>query len=69
MGCWMIIKGEYKYIKWLRFDDQAELYDIAAVPLEQNNLINRWSLVSVIEDFEKGIKRETIGSFRSFRMS
>ena len=35
----VVIAGDYKYIKWLRFDE-AELYDLAKDPFEQKNLIN-----------------------------
>jgi len=33
-----IIQGNLKYIRWLRYDDQAELYDLAEDPRELNNL-------------------------------
>jgi len=34
----VIIKDQFKYIKWLRFD-KAELYDLNSDPYEMNNLI------------------------------
>ena len=34
----VVVEPEYKYIKWLRFD-QAELYQLSSDPYEQRNLI------------------------------
>lgn len=35
----VVLSDTYKYIKWLRFEE-AELYDLAKDPFEQNNLIH-----------------------------
>lgn len=35
-----IISGDYKYIKWLRYEGEDELYDLAADPGELRNLAN-----------------------------
>ncbi len=52
----VIIKGKYKYIKWIRYEDQAELYDLEADPLEMDNLIDDQSLVKVIEDLKSELR-------------
>lgn len=56
----VIIKGKYKYIKWLRFEDQAELYDIEADPLEMENLIADTLLAGVIEDLKKELREKQL---------
>jgi arylsulfatase A-like enzyme len=30
--------GRYKYIRWIRYDDASELYDLESDPFEQRNL-------------------------------
>lgn len=44
----VVVSEDYKYIKWLRFDE-AELYDLAKDPYEQKNLINDVSYKKVVE--------------------
>jgi len=36
----VVIRDGYKYIHWLRFEDQTELYDLAADPYEMTNRVH-----------------------------
>lgn len=47
-----ILKGNYKYIKWLRYDGEAELYDLSADPYEQHNLIADKPSQAVLADLK-----------------
>jgi len=45
----VILSNEYKYIKWLRYDE-AELYNLKTDPYEQKNLIKDPSYQKLIEE-------------------
>ena len=36
----VVLRDNYKYIKWIRFENQDELYDLESDPFEMNNLVN-----------------------------
>lgn len=44
----VVITDQFKYIKWLRFDE-AELYDLTNDPFEQNNLIDDSSYQYIVK--------------------
>ncbi len=43
----VVVEPDYKYIKWLRFD-QAELYQLSSDPYEQRNLIQDTRMQSIL---------------------
>ncbi len=53
----VVLKDNYKYIKWIRFEDEAELYDLAADPYEMNNLIDEASLKEVVREMEEELRK------------
>ncbi len=53
----VVRKGKYKYIRWLRFDNMDELYDLEADPYEQNNIIKDTSVNEVLQDMKKELAR------------
>jgi N-acetylglucosamine-6-sulfatase len=58
----VVRKGQYKYIRWIRFEDEAELYDMDADPYELNNLVRDPKMASVIEDLKKHMQRLVLES-------
>jgi arylsulfatase A-like enzyme len=56
----VVRKGPYKYIRWMRFEDQAELYDLVSDPFEQKNLINDPTKVEIIEEMKTDLRRLTL---------
>jgi N-acetylglucosamine-6-sulfatase len=56
----VVRKGKYKYIRWIRFEDEAELYDLEADPYEMNNLIADPKKSDVIKDMKLELKRLVI---------
>jgi arylsulfatase A-like enzyme len=48
----VVVTGQYKYIKWLRFDE-AEFYDLIKDPFEQNNLIHEPSSQGIVKNLQK----------------
>jgi N-acetylglucosamine-6-sulfatase len=55
-------KGKFKYIRWLRFEDEAELYDLDRDPYEKHNLIREPDMESVIRDMQGELKRLVLES-------
>jgi len=53
----VVRKGKYKYIRWLRFDNMDELYDLEADPYEQNNIIKDAAFNEVLQDMKKELAR------------
>ncbi|NNF36633.1 MAG: sulfatase-like hydrolase/transferase [Saprospiraceae bacterium] len=51
----VVVTEQYKYIKWLRFDE-AELYDLENDPYEQHNLIHDPSYQSVVKELHNQMK-------------
>jgi N-acetylglucosamine-6-sulfatase len=49
-------KGDYKYIRWLRFQNQAELYDLKKDPYEQHNLINEPVMEPIISELQQDMQ-------------
>ncbi len=47
----VVVGDQYKYIKWLRFDE-AELYDLLNDPNEQNNLIHHPAYQNIVEQLQ-----------------
>jgi len=58
----VVCKGRYKLIRWIRFEDQAELYDIEADPYELHNRIADPELSGVVADLEKELKQLALES-------
>ena len=52
----VIIKDQFKYIKWLRFDE-AELYDLKSDPYEMNNLIGNPAYKETIQLLKKELQK------------
>ena len=52
----IIRKGKYKYIRWIRFEDQAELYDLVADPYELRNLINDPRSKGIVSEMERHLE-------------
>jgi N-acetylglucosamine-6-sulfatase len=54
----IVRKGKYKYIRWIRFDeDKAELYDLEKDPYELNNLLKDPDVEQAVEDLKKDMRR------------
>ena len=58
----VIRKGKYKYIRWMRFEDAAELYDLTADPYEIHNLIDQPDLDGLIDELEDDLRRELLAA-------
>jgi arylsulfatase A-like enzyme len=52
----VIIKDQFKYIKWLRFDE-AELYDLNSDPYEMNNLIGNPAYAETIDKLKTELQK------------
>lgn len=46
----IVRRGRYKYIRWIRFEDEAELYDLEADPYELRNLVHDPAKALVVDD-------------------
>jgi len=53
----IIRKEKYKYIRWLRFPDQGELYDLEADPYEMKNLIDDPAQKKILADLKADLRR------------
>ncbi|MGB3563408.1 MAG: sulfatase [Thermoanaerobaculia bacterium] len=58
----IVRKGKYKYIRWIRFEDEAELYDLETDPYELNNLVKNPAMAAIVEDLEKDMRRLVLES-------
>jgi len=58
----VVRKGKYKYIRWIRYEDEAELYDIEADPYELKNLVHEPALVSVVGELKQDMRRLVLES-------
>lgn len=58
----IVLKGHHKYIRWIRFEDAAELYDLEADPYEQSNLIGAPGLEGVERDMRRELGDLTLAS-------
>jgi N-acetylglucosamine-6-sulfatase len=58
----VVRKGKYKYIRWIRFEDEAELYDLDKDPYELDNLVQDPDMAGVIEDLKKDMRRLVLES-------
>ena len=58
----IVRRGRYKYIRWIRFDDEAELYDMGSDPYELHNLANDPEKAAVVEDMRSLMARLVLDS-------
>ncbi len=56
-----VVKDNYKYIKWLRYDEE-ELYDLVSDPYEQNNLIHDGDKAGIVRDLRENLKSLVLAS-------
>ena len=55
-------KGPYKYIRWIRFQDRAELYDLHADPYELRNRVHDPDMTEVVDDLQSELRRWVVES-------
>ncbi len=58
----IIRKGKYKYIRWIRFEDEAELSDLESDPYELNNLVKKPNMAAVIQNMKNEMQRLVLKS-------
>ena len=58
----IIRKGKYKYIRWIRFEDEAELYDLEADPFELNNLVREAELQPLVQNLKQEMRKLVLRS-------
>ncbi|MCP4897429.1 MAG: sulfatase [bacterium] len=58
----IVRKGKFKYIRWIRFEDQAELYDLEADPYELENLVKNPTKAAVVEDMKAEMRKLVLAS-------
>ena len=58
----IVRKGKFKYIRWIRFEDEAELYDLEADPYELKNLVNDPSMAARIKEMQEEMRRLVLES-------
>jgi arylsulfatase A-like enzyme len=58
----VVRRGKLKYIRWIRFEDEAELYDLATDPYELNNLAKSPDMAGIVEDLERDMRRLVLES-------
>jgi N-acetylglucosamine-6-sulfatase len=58
----IVRKGKYKYIRWIRFEDEAELYDMEADPYELVNLAMDPDKAAVVDEMEEDMRQLVLES-------
>jgi N-acetylglucosamine-6-sulfatase len=58
----VIRKGKYKYIRWIRFENEAELYDLEADPYELTNRIADADMAIVLKGLEDRLQELVLES-------
>jgi N-acetylglucosamine-6-sulfatase len=58
----IVRRGKYKYIRWIRFEDEAELYDMETDPYELNNLVNDPAVAAAVEQLTKDMQQLVLES-------
>ncbi len=58
----IVRKGKYKLIRWIRFEDEAELYDLEADPYELDNLVLKTDMAPIVEDLDEDMRRLVLKS-------
>jgi arylsulfatase A-like enzyme len=53
----IVLTDRYKYIRWIRFQDEAELYDLENDPFELNNLVREPKMASVVDAMTNDLRR------------
>jgi N-acetylglucosamine-6-sulfatase len=53
----VVLKGQYKYIRWIRFEGMEELYDLNADPYEKVNLANLTAFDEVLVDMRSQLRK------------
>jgi N-acetylglucosamine-6-sulfatase len=58
----IVRKGKYKYIRWIRFEDEAELYDLEADPYELKNLVKEPEMAPVVGGLKQDMQQLVLES-------
>ncbi len=58
----IVRKGTYKYIRWIRFEDEGELYNLEQDPYELNNLVNDPAMSSTINEMKDEMRMLVLDS-------
>jgi N-acetylglucosamine-6-sulfatase len=58
----IVRRGRYKYIRWIRFEDEAELYDLEADPFELTNRVAEPGMSPVVEELQNDMRRLVLES-------
>jgi N-acetylglucosamine-6-sulfatase len=58
----IVRRGRYKYIRWIRFEDEAELYDLQADPYELTNRVAEPEMAPVVEELQEDMRRLVLES-------
>ncbi len=53
----VVLKGQYKYIKWIRFEDMDELYELVSDPFEMKNLVGNPKVEEVLIDMKVELRK------------
>jgi len=56
----VVVWDQYKYIRWLKFDDGEELYDLQADPYELHNLVDDPSKVEVLDRMRQALRENVL---------
>lgn len=58
----IVRKGTYKYIRWIRLEDEGELYYLEQNPYELNNLVNDPAMSSTISEMKDEMRMLVLDS-------